>query len=359
MDALARLGDLLAWPLRTADYVELGSPLWGDRVLRAEVAAVREETPDARTLTLRPSRAFRQAARPRAGQYLPVGVVVDGRRHQRTYSISSDPERPGGTFDITVKAVPGGVVSTHLVRHGRPGDVVTLGLPAGDFTLPRSVRPSRILFVTAGSGVTPVMGLLRTLAATGEFPDVTHLHYAPTPGEAIFGDALRRLAEAQPRYRRHALFTRTPDAAPRLSSATLDALCPDWPERETWACGPDGLLTLLHRLYCDAGASTRLHIERFAVRLAVPPAGVLGGTVRFTRSNVEVTADGAASLLHVAEEAGVDPPSGCRIGICHTCTTTLVSGCVTDLRNTAITREPGARVQLCVSAPSGPVELAL
>src|SRR5258706_8329187 len=112
--------DGFAWPLRTADYLELFDPLWNGREMRARIVAVVDETPDARTLRLRPSRAWRRLATPRAGQHVSVGVVVDGRRHRRTYSISSAPDRPDGTIDITVKAIPGGRVSRPPGRASRP-----------------------------------------------------------------------------------------------------------------------------------------------------------------------------------------------------------------------------------------------
>src|SRR6185369_15001803 len=112
--AFTGLLDGFAWPLRTADYLELVDPLWNGREMRARIVEVIDETPDARTLRLRPSRAWKNLARPRAGQHVSVSVAVDGQRHRRTYSISSAPERGGGTLDITVKALPGGRVSRHL-----------------------------------------------------------------------------------------------------------------------------------------------------------------------------------------------------------------------------------------------------
>src|SRR5207237_7775124 len=153
--------DMFAWPLRTSHYLELVNPLWATHKLQARVVAVWDETSTARTLTLRPGRNWR---RHRAGQHVRIGVPIGGMHHTRTYSISSPPERDDECIAITVKAAAGGRVSSHLVRNVDPGTYLPLGLPQGDFVLPDAV-PVLPLFITAGSGITPVMSMLRSHAA--------------------------------------------------------------------------------------------------------------------------------------------------------------------------------------------------
>jgi ferredoxin-NADP reductase len=349
--------DMFAWPLRTSHYLELVNPLWTTHALRARVQAVWDDTRDARTLTLRPGRGWRTH---RAGQYVRVAVPVDGTHHVRTYSISSPPEREDGCLTITVKAVAGGRVSTHLVRNVAPGAVLSLGLPQGDFVLPEAV-PVRPLFITAGSGITPVMSMLRSFALRGSLPDVVHLHYAPHAYDSIFGNELERLAQTYRRYRLHPTYTRdlAGEPARHFSAAQLDAVCPDWRGRDCYACGPQDLLTAVETHWQQAGLAHRLHIERFRAPLAEPPADVAGGRVCFTKSGVAIDADGRTNLLRVAEDAGLNPPHGCRMGICHSCTATLASGCVRDLRTNDLIDEPGARVQVCICAAAGNVQLDL
>jgi ferredoxin-NADP reductase len=324
---------------RVADFAGF-SPV---RVPRARVEAVTQETADARTLTLRPGRGWR---RHRAGQFVKVGVEVDGRILTRTYSITSPPERSDGRITITVKAMPGGRVSNALVWGLRRGDDVHIGLPQGDFTLPENV-PQRILFVTGGSGITPVMSMLRSFAARSAMPDVTHLHYAQTAGAVIFASELARMAREHPRYRLSVVATR--EGGARFDGTALPS-----DERETWACGPESLLDALAE-HVRSG----LHVERFRAKLAVAPRDATGGLVRFGRSRRELEAGPATSLLDVAERAGVQAAHGCRMGICHSCDATMVAGCVRDMRSGKHIAEPGARIQICVCAAAGDVEIDL
>ena len=359
MEAVARIADLFAWPLKASHYLELVNPLWTTHALQARVEAVWDETRDARTLTLRPGRAWRGH---RPGQHVRLGVAIDGKHHTRTYSISSAPERDDGCFTVTVKAVAGGRVSHELVRNVKVGDYLPLGLPQGEFYLPDAghLKP---LFITAGSGITPVMSMLRSLIAQERLPDAVHVHYAPHAYDVIFGRELDALADQHPRYRLHLVHTRGLGAARsaerHFSSAQLDELVPDWRTRDCYACGPQALLDAVESRWAQAGLLRRLHTERFRAPLARLDAEARGGTVDFTAAGKTVSADGATPLLRIAEDAGLNPRHGCRMGICHTCPRKLVSGQVRDLRTGAVHGEPGDNVLICVSAAAGDCAIEL
>lgn len=351
------VASLVATPLRPSHYLELVNPLWSSHTLRARVEKVWDETADARTLTLRPGRGWRGH---RAGQFIRVGASVGGMRHTRTYSIASSPDGGDGCITVTVKAAPGGRVSPFLVRSVRPGTYLPISPAQGDFVLPEAV-PVRPLFITAGSGITPVMSMLRTAVLRGNMPDAVHVHYAPHAHDVIFGQELERIAAAQPRYRLHPVYTRDGDrpGGKHFSAAQLDALCPDWRERDVWACGPQSLLDAVESHWSTAGLLRRLHVERFHAPRAPLPDGAAGGRVRFAASACDAEAAADMPLLRVAEDAGLNPPHGCRMGICHTCDATLLSGCVRDLRTGALLDEPGQRVQVCVCAAAGDVAIDL
>ncbi|HEY6748706.1 MAG TPA: iron-sulfur cluster-binding domain-containing protein, partial [Mycobacteriales bacterium] len=280
------------------------------------------------------------------GQYVRVGVDVDGVRRWRAYSVTSPPG--SGRIAITVKAIGGGVVSNHLVRRARPGTVLQLDQATGDFVLP-APRPAKVLLVTAGSGITPVMGMLRS----HELTDAVLVHCAPTPDELIFGPELRALAAAG-RLRLVEWHTGT---AGFLTPEALGKAVPDLAERETWACGPTGLLDTLEAYW--SGLPGRLHTERF--RPAVVAAGE-GGTVTFSGAGRSVVAGGGTPLLDAGEDAGVLMPSGCRMGICFGCVLPLREGAVRDLRTGALTTAApgdGVKVQTCISAAAGDCVLDL
>ena len=341
----------LTTPLLPEDYLGFVNPLWSTRELRGRIEAVQPETADTASLVIRPGRGW---AGHRAGQYARVGVEIDGVRHWRSYSLSSPPERRDGCITITVKADPSGFVSGHLVRRVAPGALVRLELAAGSFVLPEP-PPPRMLFLTAGSGITPVAGMLRSLAARDELPDTVLVHCAPAADDVIFGPELRALAARSAHLRLYEWHTRT-DARGRLTVAQLPSICPDWAERDVWACGPTGMLDDIERHWRAAGIADRLHVERF--RAAVAPGGV-GGRVRFTASGCEADADAGTPLLVVGEEAGVLMPSGCRMGICYSCVARLASGRVRDLRTGEEHGDEGELIQTCVSAAAGTVDLDL
>ncbi|WP_369831872.1 ferredoxin reductase [Mycobacterium sp. E796] len=345
--ALRKLAARITTPLLPDDYLHLANPLWSARELRGRVLEVRRETEDSATLVIKPGWGFSFDYQP--GQYIGIGLLVDGRWRWRSYSLTSSPAETSGsprTVTITVKAMPEGFLSTHLVAGVEPGTIVRLAAPQGNFVLPDPAPPS-ILFLTAGSGITPVMSMLRTLVRRNQIGDVTHLHSAPTESDVMFRAELAALAASQPGYRLQVRETRKQG---RLDLAALDQQVADWRERQTWACGPEGMLNQAQKVWSAAGIGDRLHLERFAVSKAAP-AGA-GGTVTFARSGRAVAADAATSLMDAGEGAGVQMPFGCRMGICQSCVVSLVDGHVRDLR-TGAEHEPGTRIQTCVSAASG------
>ncbi|PWU50330.1 stearoyl-CoA 9-desaturase [Micromonospora sp. S4605] len=345
---LLRLAAAVTTPLLPEDYLDLLAPL-RSADLRGRILAVRPETPDAATLVIRPGRGWRGHT---PGQYVRLGVDVDGVRQWRAYSVTSAPGRRGDPITVTVKAIPDGLVSNHLVRRLRPGTIVQLDQAQGDFVLP-DPAPGRVLFLTAGSGITPVMGMLRAGALAGA--DVVVVHSAPSAAQVIFGAELRRLA-ADGAIR---LVERHTDTDGLLGVADLDALVPDHLDRETWACGPVGLLDALEEHWTARGCPDRLHTERFRPTVVTPGEG---GTLTFTRAAVTVETDGATPILDAGERAGVLMPSGCRMGICFGCVVPLRQGAVRDLRSGQLTTAvpgDGVLVQTCVSAAAGPCDLDL
>ena len=349
VDRARRLAELVTTPLLPADYLDLISPFRAGADLRGRIVDVRFETREAVTIVIKPGRGWRGH---RPGQYVRIGVDIDGVRNWRAYSLTSHTAAPDGCITVTVKAVPGGTVSHHLVRDVTPGTMIMLDQAAGDFTLPDE-SPHKVLFFTAGSGITPVMGMLRN--AIDGMEDVVVLHCAPTAADVLFGTDLRALA-AQGAIR---LIERHTDTEGIVAVDNVAGLVPDWAQRQTWACGPTGLLDAAEEHWGAMGIADQLHTERF--RPTVLATGE-GGTVTFTRSGVTVESDGATPLLDAGEKAGVLMPSGCRMGICFGCVVPLREGAVRDLRNGAFTiaaPEDAVLIQTCVSAAAGACDIDL
>lgn len=348
---LRRIATQITTPLLPDDYLRLANPLWSARELRGRVLEVRRETADSATLVIKPGWGFQFDYQ--AGQYIGIGLLVDGRWRWRSYSLTSPAVSGARTIAITVKAMPEGFLSSHLVDGVAPGTVVRLAAPQGEFVLP-DPAPVAVLFLTAGSGITPVMSMLRTLARRGPINDVVHVHSAPTPDDVLFAEELAALAHQHPGYRLVVRTTRDRGRLDLSGPESLDAEVADWRSRQAWACGPAAMLGDAEKLWAAAGIAEQLHIERFTLARTAVAEG--GGTVTFVNSGKTVVADAATTLLEAGESAGVSMPFGCRMGICQSCVVTLAAGQVRDLR-TGADHEPGSRIQTCVCAAAGDCEL--
>ena len=353
---VTRLAEAATTPLVPADFLDLFAPLRPGADLRGRIERVLPETRDAATLVIRPGADWAGHV---PGQYLRIGVDVDGVRQWRAYSLTHGP-RPDRRISITVKAVPDGLVSNHLVHRARSGTLVHLEQAAGEFVLPPD--GGKFLFVTAGSGITPVIGMLRNLfpstddgvlrPARTAHHDITVVHVAPSRPDSIFARDLEALAAAGAIR----LVSRYDDVHGVLDVDELPALVPDIAERRTFACGPAGLLEALERFCHDK--DLELFTEQFRTARVEPGEG---GSVTFADGR-SVTADGATPILDAAEEAGVLMPSGCRMGICYGCVLPMREGSVRDLRNgevtTAVPGESGTvKIQTCINAPAGECHL--
>ncbi len=354
-DRLVRFAEAATTPLLPADYLDLFAPLRSGTDLRGRIEEVVAETPDAATLVIRPGADWSGHV---PGQYLRVGVDVNGIREWRASSLTHGP-RADGRISLPVKAVPDGKVSNFLVHSVRPGTMVHLEPADGEFVLPP--EGGKFCFVTAGSGITPVIGMLRNLFPATDsgvlrLPrsaryDITVVHVAPSEPDSIFIRNLRELADSGA----ITLVARYDDTHGMLDVNDLDTLVPDLSERTTFACGPAGLLDALAAYHEALGRP--LYTEQFRPTLVEPGEG---GTLSLGVSAVELDLDGATTILDAAEEAGVLMPSGCRMGICMGCVLPMTSGAVRDLRNGEITvaipgeTDPGGvSVQTCISTPAG------
>ncbi|GAA3529506.1 ferredoxin reductase [Nocardioides daeguensis] len=370
-DASARTGrlrtgfrsllDAAVTPLSVDDLLDHFAPLRTGAAtgLQGRIVSVHKETADAATLVIKPGRDW---AGHIPGQYVRVGVDVDGVRLWRTYSLTHGPRRDG-RISITVKAIPGGAVSQHLVRQARAGQMIQLAQAEGDFVLapPVAGRRQKLLLVTAGSGITPVIGMLRNLYSRDEAAqeaaraayDIVLVHSAMKRDEVIFGAELRAHAAAG----RLRLIERHTDTDGLLTTADLEAEVPDLAERTAYACGPAGLLDALEAFYDERRLT--LHTERF--RPTVVDVDAEGGTLTFAgAAATTVETDGSVPILDAAESAGVLMPSGCRMGICMGCVLPMRSGAVRDLRTGELTvavpgetHPDGVKIQTCISAAAG------
>ncbi|MBE7188326.1 ferredoxin reductase [Jatrophihabitans endophyticus] len=358
MTGLLDAVEALATPHGLDRYLELVNPMWTVRELRAEVECVHRSTDDSITLTLRPTRQWQGF---RAGQFVNVSVDIDGVRRTRCYSPACSQHRRDGRIEITVKAHPQGLVSQYLHAHARRGMVLGLSQADGAFALP-SPRPSRVLLVSGGSGITPVLSMLRTLVDEHYDGEIVFLHYAFDEQHVAHLDDLRALDAAHDNVRVVLAYTEQQlggDLHGLFGHAHLAEAAPWHRDAETYLCGPAPLMQAVREHYDGLGIGHRLHSEDFApAPLAPLPAQDATGDVTFTRSGTSATNDGG-TLLEQAEAAGLRPEFGCRMGICFSCTQVKSSGCTRNVRTGETNSDPDVEVQLCINVPVGDVALDL
>ena len=330
-------------------YLELAHPMWVVNEVRATVVGITRETragEPVATVTLKPSRGWQGHE---SGQYVQVGVEVDGARRTRAFSVSSPESKPGDLITLTMRANPDGIVSKHLVTKAKVGDVINLSQAEGMFTLPNPL-PTQVLLISGGSGITPVMSMLRTLLRRGYGGTITFLHYAQSPDHQIYA---AELADLPPNVHVHLVY---PEAGTGAFYCTeeLARILPAYADVDTWACGPAGLIGLVQETFAD---NPRLRVEFFKTSTLRPVDGAEGRT-RFDRAGAEAENSGA-TLLEQAEALGLRPEYGCRMGICFSCTSRKKEGTVRNVVTGVESDQPDEDIQICVSAPLGDCVLEL
>ena len=324
------------------------NPVWSFTEARARVVRVVDEAPGVKSLWLKGNGRFRGF---HPGQHVLLELEINGARHARCFSLSHAP-RADRLLRLTIKRKDDGPVS-NAAHQLQVGQVVRLSQAQGDFT-PRSAS-SKLLMISAGSGITPMMSLLHGLAAAGSNRDVVLLHSRRTEADMIFGVELRQLLSRWPQLRLHPHDTQSHG---HLDERGLTTSVPDWTERETLLCGPDGFMRTIEGAYAAAGRSEQLQSESFGRRAAAIDPSAAQHAVSYGGSDQSFMANAGQTLLDAAEAAGLQPRFGCRRGICRTCQCRKQSGTVLNLL-TGQTSGPGEElIQLCISTPQSAIELA-
>jgi ferredoxin-NADP reductase len=279
-------------------------------------------------------------------------------RRTRCYSPANSVHAGDGLIELTAKAHANGFVSKHLKQELGIGTSVGLSQAEGVFALPEQ-RPDRVLLISGGSGITPVMAMLRTLCDEGHAGRITFLHYANAMQDQIYAEELAAIAARFPNVELLRAYSAS-DQAGELSGLFcrehLEFAVPDYAEAQTFLCGPPGMMKAVQQVWTEDGIAAQLHLEHFTAAAIVLDSANAEGEVRFARSE-RLAKNNGGTLLDQAEAAGLKPESGCRMGICHACTCRKASGRVRDTRTGEISDAGEGDIQICVSVPVGTVTL--
>ncbi|MDF3854426.1 2Fe-2S iron-sulfur cluster-binding protein [Paracoccus sp. P2] len=337
-----------------------------------ECVMVVPETSDTATFTFRaPSGAWFDY---QPGQFVTLDLPVPGGNVQRTYTISSSPSRPL-SISVTVKAQPGSVGGRWMIDHLRPGMRLKAFGPAGIFSFVRHEAP-KYLFISAGSGITPVMSMTTWAWDSGEMPDIVFVHAARSPSEIIFRQRLEGMADRVPGLQLR--FT-VEDSDPfrtwhgyrgRLNQIMLGLMAPDYLEREVFCCGPEPFMQAVRDMLIALGFDMdHYHQESFGAPIRteaeapvlddVVPDEDSAAQITFESSGVVAKCNETDTVLAVAKANGLNIPSGCTFGLCGTCKIRKTAGEVHMVHNGGITDEDieEGYILACCSHPIGAVSV--
>jgi ferredoxin-NADP reductase/MOSC domain-containing protein YiiM len=285
----------------------------------------------------------------RAGQYLTLRITGAGEPAPvRSYSLSSAPD--AGTYRISVKREPHGVVSSYLNSKVRPGDVLDAAAPRGEFVLDAGADP--VMLISAGIGVTPVLSMLHELAASHSTRDIWWLHGARRPQEHPFAIEAHALLKSLPHVREHVFYSAATAAECRRAGARAGRLTAGKVTELTipatasaYVCGPASFMADMRQALAAAGiGAASIHTELFGALPSINPGltagaripahqpedpSATGALVTFARSGIATRFPvGQRSVLDLADACDVPTRWSCRTGVCHTCSTPLLSGSI-------------------------------
>lgn len=336
-----------------------------DRCL-AEVVAIDRENADAVSLWLRPNSRF---AGFEAGQHVNLSVTINGVAHTRSYSFSNAPAA-NGLLRVTIKQTATGLVSRFAVNEMTVGSIVELGDVFGDMTLANTQpglnaeRPTMLL-LAAGSGITPMMSLVESLEAQAWPADVTLMSWARNADDVLFDAAMKTKAAASEGHFRYVRLLESGadlaagDLAGRPSAEQFAHMNLDLAATDVYACGPDGFMTALRGILGESPKS--FHAESFTpMSLTVDEnAEVKTFVITLTRSNRTLEVTNNKPLLKALQEQGINPPHGCGMGICNTCSCEKLTGTTQNMQNKSVCGSSNTALRLCINAAQGPVALDL
>lgn len=326
---------------------------WNDFIwtyeLQALVTGIKDEAPGVKTLTLMPNQHWKHM---QPGQHIALSAELDGQTVSRYYSLSP---MEGGCFTITVKRVPDGRLSNWVHKHLKPGMTVRIGHPQGQFSYRQQ---SKLLFICAGSGITPCYSMVKDLLGQHVRPDIAMYTQFSTADDLIFKDTLTRwrtegltltkaLSRPTPADKASGLFQ------PTLDESNIEQLLPDFRERDIYLCGPQGFMDKVVGILQDKGYDLdRLHSERFVAHdvHALTPSDFQTAQAEIYFQHLDqriqlTEADQGLTIMEIAERHHVHIETGCRQGMCGTCKLTRREGDVSG--NTL-----GNAVYLCTAFPA-------
>lgn len=315
------------------------NPIWSVNDSLGRIVEKSETASDTVSLKIRINKNFKMG---QAGQHHPVIVTHDGRRYERTYSLTQLDE---SHVLLTVKKIQNGIVSTWLCEISKIGDVIEFGVPYGDMLIQSNTAP--LLLLAAGSGITPMYSLLKTLVQSKQIEQkpVQLMYWVKTQHDVAFKTELEQWATQYPNFKLHVFYTQEEAMDDRLNTAHQQ-LVENLAEMTVYSCGPSGFVATAEHVFAQA---KEVKSEAFSLTPIVnDETGFI--TVTLSKSNQNVLIPKGQSILLALEQQNIMPKHGCRMGVCNKCACHKAQGSTKNLVNGAENTEPGNLLKICVNS---------
>lgn len=350
--------------------IQLLAPQWTTDAYRARIVEIRDEADDMYTLVLQPQQGFIDRIWPnfKAGQFIELMVEKDGARTLRCFSISSSPAyyQRSGLIELSIRIQQKGLITPWIHQRMTTSDIVNISAPQGDFVLPESqlskvkeTGAQKLLLIAGGSGITPFRSMLQQLDLT-KSPglDIHLLYYSRNDQQVVFQQELEVLKNNNPHIEITFIDS---EKHGFICEQHIKSYCADFYARTAFICGPSPMIQQARKVLMNAGLTKEsINFEFFGIA-PIEVENSEQGAVHFQASNKVVLTekDKAKTLLQQAEDEGLNPVVGCRIGVCHQCICKKKSGVVFNTRTQKYSDTGSEEVQLCISVAQGDVVLDL
>ena len=330
--------DMVLGTHTTNFWLQKINPLWSVQQALGKIVEKEQSSAETISLTIKINRLFKMGL---AGQHHPITVEINGRRYERTYSLTQlDTQH----VLLTAKKVEKGIVSNWLFEHAQVGEVIEFGRPYGDMLLPQVVSP--LILVAAGSGITPMYSLIQALAANQQLDrQPVHLMYwVKKNADVAFKQQFEQLAQQYPDFKFDVFYTQEVPADARLNNEYLHII-KSLEQSTVYVCGPSGFVATAEQLFEQAKV---LKSEAFSLSPVISDdTGFINVTL--TKSNKVVAIPKGQAILVGLEQQNIKPEHGCRMGICNKCACNKAQGATKNLVNGQENFEPNNLLRICVN----------
>ncbi len=345
-------------PKGTSAWINFGlshlSKTWSVNRVKAKVIRITEESPDVKSFYLEPNGLWKGFL---PGQHVNVSLKINGRFQTRTFSFSSHPKEK--LLRITIKKIPGGLVTNTIHTSSKVGDIWELGEATGDFLITKNIETEKYLFLSGGSGITPILSQLKELSKKNSSSKITLLYFSKSEKDILFKNELNLLTHTLQNFK--VVHFLSEEKNPKYNfgifgESILKTHVPDFKDHSTFFCGPEPLKQVVFNLYEKENILDKILCEDFGLfnQKTIETTELQKVKLLFRAREEEI---GSGNILDSLLDKGISLQHGCKSGICNTCACMKSKGRVKNLITGKISDDSREKIKLCVSVAMTEIHL--